>query len=192
MILSRMVTMIIKTIRQGAVIKMNNELAKLSKEELIKLIEIYSKNWLALDGVWFQSVEQTEGMDAAMFHDGKAWERFTVIEAKRIKDFLGLEEHSGLSGLEKALNLRFYANINESSFEHTDGKLIYTMKKCRVQTARERKGMPYHPCKSVGIVEYSGFAKAIDDRIECRCLSCYPDITDRDCCCKWEFSLKKG
>jgi hypothetical protein len=30
----------------------------LSKEELIKLIEVYSKNWLAMDGVWFQSVEK--------------------------------------------------------------------------------------------------------------------------------------
>lgn len=168
---------------------MNNELSKFSKEELIKLIEIYSKNWLALDGVWFQSVEQNDGMDKAMLHDKNAWERFTVIEAKRIKDFLGLRENSGLEGLEKALKLRFYANLNEATFEYTDGKLIYTMKKCRVQTARERKGMPYHPCKSVGIVEYSGFAKTIDGRIECKCLSCYPDVTDKDCCCKWEFSI---
>lgn len=168
---------------------MNNELSDFSKEELIRLIEIYSKNWLALDGVWFQSIEQTDGMDKAMLHDKNAWERFTVIEAKRIKDFLGLGEHSGLEGLEKALKLRFYANLNKATFEYINGKLVYTMKKCRVQTARERKGMPYHPCKSVGIVEYSGFAKTIDDRIECKCLSCYPDVTDKDCCCKWEFSL---
>ena len=58
-----------------------------SKDDLIRLIEIYSKNWLAMDGVWFQSVEQKLGMDEAMFHDGEAWRRFTVIEAKRIKEF---------------------------------------------------------------------------------------------------------
>ncbi len=166
-----------------------NTLQALTKEELIELISLYSKNWLALDGVWFQSVEQTEGMDAAMYHDERAWERFTVIEAKRIKQFLKLEEHPGLEGLEKALSRRFYAHINEAFFEYTDGKLIYTMKKCRVQTARERKGMPWHPCKPVGIKEYSGFARTIDDRITCRCLSCFPDITDNTCCCKWDFSL---
>ncbi len=170
--------------------KMNNpELQKFSKEELIELITLYSKNWLAHDGVWFQSVEQSEGMDAAMFHDGRAWERFTVIEAKKIKAFLHLEEHPGLEGLQQALSLRFYANINESSFEHRDGKLIYTMKKCRVQTARERKGMPWHPCKPVGEIEYSGFARTIDDHIHCRCISCFPDIVDKDCCCKWELSI---
>ena len=78
-----------------------------SKDDLIRLIEIYSKNWLAMDGVWFQSVEQKLGMDEAMFHDGEAWWRFTVIEAKRIKEFLKLVENPGLEGLKKALGLRF-------------------------------------------------------------------------------------
>ena len=169
----------------------HDELSALSKEQLTELITLYSKNWLAHDGVWFQSIEQKSGMDEAMFHDGRAWERFTVIEAKRIKEFLHLHEHPGLVGLQRALSLRFYAHINEATLEMSEGKLIYTMKKCRVQTARERKGMPYHPCKPVGVIEYGGFAKTIDDRIECRCLSCFPDVTDKECCCKWEFTLKE-
>ena len=50
---------------------MNNEetLSALTKEELMELIEIYSKNWLAMDGVWFQSIERKLGMDEAMYHD---------------------------------------------------------------------------------------------------------------------------
>lgn len=87
-------------------------LSALGKEDLIRLIEIYSKNWLALDGVWFQSVERKRGMDEAMEHDAEAWRRFTVIEARRIKTFLGLPEHAGLEGLAAALRLRFYANLN--------------------------------------------------------------------------------
>ena len=154
-------------------------LSQYSKEELIKLIEIYSKNWLAMDGVWFQSVEQKLGMDEAMFHDAEAWRRFTVIEAKKIKEFLKLEEHPGLDGLAKALSLRFYANINEDKIEIDGNTLTYTSVDCRVQRARERKGMPFHPCKSVGII----------DRITCECVSCYPDITDSSCCCKWKFTL---
>ena len=170
---------------------MNNyeNLSSYTKEDLIRQIEIYAKNWLALDGVWFQSIEQKDGMNAAMYHDAEAWRRFTVIEAKRIKAFLDLEEHPGLEGLAKALSLRFYANLNEDKIETDGDTLIYTMVKCRVQTARERKGMPFHPCKDVGIIEYRDFAKTIDSRICCRCLSCYPDITDESCCCKWEFTL---
>ncbi len=167
-------------------------LSKLSKEELVELIGIYSKNWLAMDGVWFQSVERHDGMEAAVYHDTEAWRRFTVIEAKRIKEFLKLPERAGLDGLARALRLRFYANLNEDELVINGDTLIYTMVKCRVQTARERKGMPFHPCKSVGCVEYAGFARTIDDRISCCCLSCYPDVTDESCCCKWEFTLKRG
>ena len=35
----------------------NKYLAELSKEQLLELIELYAKNWLAHDGVWFQSIE---------------------------------------------------------------------------------------------------------------------------------------
>ena len=77
-------------------------MSKLSKEQLEELVRTYARNMLALDGVWFQSIEQAEGMDAAMFHDERAWARFTAIEARRIKQFLGLDEHPGLEGLEKA------------------------------------------------------------------------------------------
>jgi argininosuccinate lyase len=53
-----------------------------------------------------------------------------------------------------------------------------------------KKGMPFHPCKSVGMIEYGGFAKTIDSRFETECLSCYPDITDAACNCAWKFTLK--
>lgn len=167
----------------------NEILSSFSKEELIELIGIYSKNWLAMDGVWFQSVEQKLGMDEAMYHDAEAWRRFTVIEAKRIKEFLHLPDNSGVEGLAKALKLRFYANINKDKIEIDGNVLTYTAVDCRVQTARRRKGMELHPCRSVGIIEYTGFAKTIDDRFICECVSCYPEITDDTCCCKWRFTL---
>ncbi len=164
-------------------------LNELSKEQLIELIEIYSVNWLAMDGVWFQSIERKLGMDEAIYHDKEAWSRFTVIEAQRIKKFLNLPDNSGLNGLKKALSLRFYANINKDETVIEGNTLIYSAIDCRVQRARERKGMEFHPCKSVGIIEYSEFAKVIDSRFDCKCVSCYPDITDSSCCCKWQFTL---
>lgn len=43
---------------------MNNRiyLEKYTKEELLELLSIYAKDWLAMDGVWFQSVERKFGM----------------------------------------------------------------------------------------------------------------------------------
>lgn len=125
-------------------------LSALGKEDLIRLIEIYSKNWLALDGVWFQSVERKRGMDEAMEHDAEAWRRFTVIEARRIKTFLGLPEHAGLEGLAAALRLRFYANLNTARIGREGDTLVYTMTECRVQTAVRGRGCPITPASRWG------------------------------------------
>ena len=167
----------------------NSIYQKMTREELLDVLDMYSKNWLAMDGVWFQSVEKKYGMEEAIEHDENAWRVYTVAEAKRIKSFLHLSDNPGLDGLKRALELRMYANLNTYEIEITGNVLVYKTVDCRVQTARNRKGMPYHPCKSVGIIEYSLFAQTIDDRFTCECVSCFPDITDKDCACVWRFTL---
>lgn len=169
----------------------NGELSELSRDELMELLTIYSKNWLAMDGVWFQSIERKYGMEEAIYHDVEAWRSFTIIEARRIKEFLKLPEKAGLEGLEKALPLRFQANLNTEEITVDGNTLICRLTDCRAQSARKRRGMEYHPCKPVGIVEYEGFARTIDERISCECLSCYPDITDDTCYCAWRFTLNE-
>lgn len=74
--------------------------SKLSKEQLEELVRTYARNMLALDGVWFQSVERELGMDRAMRHDERVWQAFTQTEARRIKGFLQLPDRPGLDGLE--------------------------------------------------------------------------------------------
>ena len=166
-------------------------LQALSKDELIDLLAIYAKNWLALDGVWFQSIEQKYGMEEAMYHDQEAWRRFTKIEARRIREFLKLPERAGLEGLAQALSLRFYANLNQDELLLDGNTLLYRVSECRVQSARTRKNMPLHPCRPVGLIEYSEFAKVIDDRITCSCVSCYPVVQDPSCSCAWLFTLQE-
>lgn len=167
-------------------------LEKLSKEQLIELIELQSKNTLALDGYWFQGAEKTLGMDTAMELDTLAWSGFTVTEARRIKKFLKLDNQAGLDGLALALEYRFNRNCHKATIERPDSNtLIYRVTGCVVQDARAAKGMEYHPCKPVGYVEYSKFASTIDDRITCECVSCYPDVTDADAACIWKFILNQ-
>ncbi|HZX11642.1 MAG TPA: DUF6125 family protein [Acidobacteriota bacterium] len=167
------------------------EVKDLSKEELLELLTDASKNWLAHDGLWFQAVEKELGMDMAIELDKRAWEKFTVIEAKRIMKRLGLEPGGGIPALIQALKFRFYAHINVQEIaEKSSSHCVFNMNKCRVQEARKRKGLPDFPCKPVGIVEYSGFAKTIDPRIETECLCCPPDPHPPDFYCSWKFTLK--
>jgi hypothetical protein len=65
------------------------------------------------------------------------------------------------------------------------------MNKCRVQTARERKGLPDFPCKQVGIIEYEEFARTIDPRIETKCICCPPEEHPEEYYCAWKFTLEE-
>lgn len=166
-------------------------LRQLSKDELIDLLEDAAKNWLAHDGLWFLAAEQKFDLETAVELDTRAWEKFTVIEAKRIMRRLGIEPGGGLEALEKALEYRLYAHINTQETIRVDARtLIFRMNDCRVQAARKRKGLPDFACKPVGLVEYAGFAETIDPRIQTRCISCPPDDHPDDYWCAWEFTLR--
>ena len=154
---------------------MNNQaLDRLSRGQLYELIELYSKNWLALDGVWFQSIEQKLGMDEAMEHDERAWERFTVIEAGRIKRFLALPDHPGLEGLAQALRYRFYANLNRDAVILQGDSLIYRALECRVQTARARKGMPFIPASGWGWSNIPALPRPLTSALSANALAAIP------------------
>ena len=62
---------------------------------------------------------------------------------------------------------------------------------CRVQEARKKKNLPDFPCKTVGIVEYTYFAKTIDPRIKTICIACPPDSHPSDYWCAWEFKIEE-
>ena len=162
-----------------------------SKEELIDLLEDAAKNWLAHDGLWFLAAEAAYGMEQAIELDRRAWEDFTVVEARRIMKRHAIAPGGGLEALETALGYRLYAYINvQEAIWEDDKTLIFRMNDCRVQSARKRKGLPDFPCKPVGLVEYTNFARTIDPRIHTTCLSCPPDPHPGDYWCAWKFTLE--
>lgn len=165
-------------------------LRSLDKDELVRIVLDDAKNWLAHDGLWFQAVESAHGMEVAIAADRAAWERFTVVEARRIMERLGMQPGGGIPALLECLTLRFYARLNtQEATEVSDERAVFVMRDCRVQSARKRKGLPDFPCKSVGIVEYAEFAKAVDPRIRTRCIACPPDDHPDDLWCAWEFTI---
>lgn len=165
-------------------------LLDLSKEKLFTLKEKIASNWLANDGVWFQSIEFTESMGDAKRCNDACWARFSPFEAWAIKRFLKLPENAGLEGLKKAMPFRLYAAINTQSIEdESSTSLIFKMNDCRVQSARKRKGLNDYPCKSAGVIEYSAFAQSMDPRITTECIGCPPDEHPDEWYCAWRFSI---
>jgi hypothetical protein len=84
-----------------------------------------------------------------------------------------------------------YARLNTQEVtELSSNRAVFVMRECRVQAARRRRGLPDYPCKTVGLAEYAGFARAVDPRIQTRCIGCPPDVHSDDRWCAWEFTLR--
>ncbi len=163
--------------------------AGLSRDELVAWLGDASRLWLAHDGLWFRAVEDKWGLEEAIDRDAVAMSAWSAGEARRIKERLGLPAAGGLDALDRALRGRLYALLNTQEIRREGDCLIFTMKTCRVQDARNRQGLAPFPCRSVGILEYESFAKTIDKGLVVRCRHCPPDRLPPGEWCSWEFSL---
>ena len=64
----------------------------MSQQQLEDLQKSVAINWLANDGVWFQTVEFSLGMNDAKRCNDSAWAQFSPFEAWSIKQMLDLPE----------------------------------------------------------------------------------------------------
>src|SRR5512142_2860668 len=140
---------------------------QMSREDLLRALEMFAHNWLAHDGCWFLAAERELGLERAIALDGASWAQFAAVEARRIMRTFHIPAGGGLEALEKALSLRMYTLINAQHTEWTpDGqRLRFVMDVCAVQEARRRKGLPDFPCRQVGEVEFTTFAHTVDPAI---------------------------
>jgi hypothetical protein len=167
-------------------------LDNLSKETLIKLIKMYSRNWQTLDGLWFGSVEAAYGLEAAARLDIRNWEKQAVIEAKRIKEVLNID--GGLASVLTVLSFMSW-QLTSPLFEvesETPDKIVFYYPRCPVQESRNKNGKPVFPCKNMKLTLLSGIASVVEPRASVKCLSCPPDAPVPGHWCKWEMTLKKN
>lgn len=172
---------------------LRNELESLTKETLIKLIKVYSRNWQTLDGLWFSNVEATCGLDTAVKLDLKNWEKQAVTEAGRLKEALGLKDDGIVTMLTilSFMSWQLTSPLFECDTETPSEAVIY-YKRCAVQEGRGKADKPVFPCKNMKLTLFSGIAKVVNPKIKIRCISCPPDEPMADYWCKWEFSLGKN
>ena len=169
---------------------MKNTLEDLSKKELLKVIEMFSLNWLTVDGLWFTLVEDKYGLEAALELDLKMWQRQALTEARRIKKYMGIEG-GGIEGVLKALRfmtfdpaMPFEYSVDESN----QGCAYLWITSCRPQEGRRRAERGEFPCKLMGVACYEILAKTIDPTVSVECVFCPPDNHPSDIWCKWKFT----
>ncbi len=165
------------------------ELSHLTKAQLLKILKVYSLNWITLDGLWFSGVEEKFGMDAAVELDERMWSKQSAVEAHRMREALNITT-KGPAGVAEAYGLLTACTGETFAAEYsgTPQKMRVRVPHCTAQEARQKRGKPIFPCKPVGLAIFKGLIKEVDPSVKLKCLLCPPDPVDGSYWCEWELS----
>lgn len=166
-------------------------LLDMDKENLINLLLVHIRDVWTEDGLYYLGIEKRHGTKTATEIDQEVWAVMGKIEARRIKESLGIS-NSSINGLFNVLqNTDWWLDMEEKEYELEVNRLRITNKKCRVHVARLKKGLGEFNCKQVRGGFLNSFVKEINPNIEVDCHFCPLDPHPDDAWCEWEFNLKE-
>jgi hypothetical protein len=157
----------------------------LSKERLLELARLYARCVVTIDGFWFLAVEDLHDTGKALQLDIRAWEQYGKTEGRLLKRFLSVDSVTSLEELGRLLLLTpLFADAGAEA-EIRDDKCYISVRACRPQKARMRKGLGEFPCKGVGLAYLQGLVPQLHKDIRFQCTLCPPDEHPHDLWCQW-------
>ena len=162
------------------------------KNKLADFIFLHLRDMWAVDGLYYLGIEEKWGTQAATEIDTKVWEIMGKIEARRLKDLLGIKGDDIPSAI-KALQYSGWAlDLEDKEIVVENDRAIIRNVKCRVQNTRFKKGLDEFGCKPVRWEFLKSFAKEFNPNIVVDCKVCPPDKHPKNLWCEWEFRLRKS
>jgi hypothetical protein len=168
-----------------------NLLSELPKEKIPDYIFMQLRNLWAADGLYFLGIEEQYGTEVATAIDAKVWEVMGKIEARKLKEFLGITA-TDISSMMKALLYTTWAlDLEDKEVIIKKDHAMIRNVRCRVQHTRLGKGLKEFGCKPVRFGFLKAFAKEFNPDIVVTCIVCPPDKHTENLWCQWEFTLSK-
>jgi len=166
-------------------------LYQLPKEKIPEYIFMQLRNLWAVDGLYFLGIEELYGTEVATKIDAGVWEVMGKIEARKLKEFLGIAK-TDIPSMMRALQYTTWALDLEDKeiIIKKDSALIRNIQ-CRVHNIRKNKGLNEFGCKPVRFGFLKAFAKEFNPDIVVKCTICPPDKHPDNLWCQWEFTCKE-
>jgi hypothetical protein len=166
-------------------------LNKLPEEQLPEYVLLQLRNLWTVDGLYYLGIEELYGTDIATQIDAKVWEVMGKIEARKLKEFLGITTND-IASMMHALQYTSWAlDLEDKQIEIKKDHAVIRNIRCRVQNTRKNKGLPEFGCKPVRLGFLQAFAKEFNPEIVVHCIVCPPDGHPEDLWCHWEFRYKE-
>jgi hypothetical protein len=165
-------------------------LSLLPKEKIPEYIFMQLRNLWAADGLYFLRIEELNGTEVATKIDAQVWAVMGKIEARKLKEFLGITG-TDIPSMINALQYTTWALDleNKEIIIKKDHAVIRNVC-CRVQNTRLSKGLKEFGCKPVRFGFLKAFAKEFNPDIVVKCTVCPPDNHPENLWCQWEFTYK--
>lgn len=166
-------------------------LHKLTREKLSEYVLLQLRNLWAVDGLYYLGIEELSGTETATKIDAYVWAVMGKIEARKLKEFLGITKND-IPSLMHALQYTSWAlDLEDKEVIVEKDHAIIRNVRCRVQNTRRSKGLPEFGCKPVRLGFLQAFAKEFNPKVVVTCIICPPDNHPEDLWCHWEFTYKE-
>ena len=165
--------------------------ADLSTDELVKLLKLYGKLYMAVDGFWYLAVKERMSNEEALACDIQVWDKLCRYEMKRITEQMGIRGND-VATLMKAIQLTPWCWNMDYEIEIKDRNCaMYTVTRCSTLEALEKEGEGRESqiCKIAEPRMLKCYASFFNPDIEITCLQAPPRKSRDGICCRWRFTL---
>jgi len=166
---------------------MIQNIENLSREELIKRVQLNAELAQVVDGLWFIAVEKDSDYDKALDLDIDVWKNYVHVMIKRVKKYFNVSS-TGLAAVKDLLEYDPWLEFEV--LEETHERLSVQVTRCPGLEAMEKMGREMLTCDPVEIIYLTELSESIDPRIKVIPLKLPPRLSPDDICCKWLFTLE--
>ncbi|MCK4362017.1 MAG: hypothetical protein KAW13_01895 [Dehalococcoidia bacterium] len=169
------------------------QLEKLSKAELIQLVRLYSKLFLAVDAFWYLAVKEIVDEDTATACDLWVWERYSPYEFKRLMSLMNIKGND-LEAFAAASSFSpWFSNLNYRFTREEDNKLTFTVLECPTLQAlrREGAGRENTICQQVEPRLFQIIIQSFNPKGKVIPIELPPEASKDSICCRWQFSIEE-
>lgn len=165
----------------------------LSKDTLLRLLDMYREYILRIDGFWYLAVMEKRGNDAAFERDLAVWERAQLYELKTLTNLLNIHGDDVLTVM-KYMQANPWLQLCEYRIDVRDRNWA-TLTKFTCPTLfaleKEGRGREERQCREITPRTFETISHFFNPHIKITPLRVPPRTYYDDCCCQWEFKVEQ-
>ena len=169
------------------------QLESLSKAELIELVRLHCRLFLAMDGFWYLAVKELVSEEMATACDLWVWDRYTPYEIKRLLQLMNIEGN-GLKAFAACFSLSpWYSNLTYELTQEGENRLVLTVLECPTLRSLEREGTGREKniCRGVDPEIFQKYVQFFHPKAKAIPIELPPREAGATICCRWEYIIEE-